>query len=118
MITHAPADDLAGVQVHDGRHVEPTLSGCDVGQICQPDLVRRRSRELPVQQVGGDRKSVATVGRLHPPLRGNEAAHAVAAHQALNPATTSLSSVCPQGGMHTRTAVAASAVGVHLANIG
>ena len=102
MITQAPADDLAGVQVQDGRHVEPALAGCDVGQVCQSDLVWRCSRELPVEQVGGDREGVAAVGRLHAAALGDKAAYAVAAHQAFDAPAANLSSVCSQGSVHTR----------------
>ena len=61
---------------------------------------------------------MAAVGRLHPPSGDDETAQAMAAHQPLNPATASLSSVCPQGGMHARTTVTASTIGVHLADLG
>jgi hypothetical protein len=33
MVAHAPTDDLARVQVHDGGHIEPAFAGGDVSQI-------------------------------------------------------------------------------------
>ena len=52
MITHGPADDLAAVEVHDGRQVQPTLTGRNVGDVGEPDPVRRRGHEVSIDQVG------------------------------------------------------------------
>src|SRR5260370_12935309 len=41
MIAHGPADDPAAVEVHDGGQIEPSLIGLDVGDIGEPDPVRR-----------------------------------------------------------------------------
>ena len=57
VVAHGPAHDFARVQVHDGGHVEPALASGDVGQVCQPDLVRPASGGEPaLQQVGGNRE--------------------------------------------------------------
>ena len=40
MISHGPADDLSAEEIHDGRQVQPTLRGRDVGDIGEPDPVR------------------------------------------------------------------------------
>ena len=98
---------LAGVQVHDGGHAEPALAGRDVGQVGQPDLVRHRCRERAVQQVGGNRASVATIGGLHAPPLGDKA---TAAYQPLNPAPAHPSPAGPERCVHARTAVTAPLV--------
>src|ERR1700712_3584372 len=113
MVAHAPpsfaclvAHDLARVQVHDSGHVKPTFIGSDVGEVCQPDRVGLGGgREGTVQQVRGNWEGTAAVGRVHPPARGNEATYAMAAHQALDAPAASLLAMCPQGSMHTGTAI-------------
>jgi hypothetical protein len=53
MIGHRPADDPAAVEVHDGSQIEPALIGLYVGDVGEPDPVRRGGREVPPQQVRG-----------------------------------------------------------------
>ena len=53
---------LTGEEVeHDGQ-VQPALAGPDVADVGQPDRVRRRDRELPIQPVGRDWMIVTAVG--------------------------------------------------------
>src|SRR3984893_15543391 len=59
MSRHRPADDPAAVQVHDGGQIELALIGLDVGDVGEPDPVRRIGAEVPIQQVRRDRKIVA-----------------------------------------------------------
>ena len=78
---------------------------------------------------------MAAVGGLHAAALGSEAAHAMAAHQALDAPTANPPPVRPQGGVHARAeqpkvpgasargmaaegAIPASAVGVRLADVG
>src|ERR1700694_1895357 len=67
MIAHRPADDLAAVQVHDGGQIEPALIGLDVGDVGEPDPVRRGGGEVSLEQVRGYREVVTAVGGAHPP---------------------------------------------------
>ena len=57
MIRHRPADDLAAEQVHDAGQIEPALIGLDVGDVSEPDLVRRGGGEVPLEYVRGIGKS-------------------------------------------------------------
>ena len=77
MIAHRPADDLARGEVEDRGEVEPSLSGGDVGDVRQPDGVRRRCRERLLQQVRRDRKVVAAVRRAGLEPTSCQAANAV-----------------------------------------
>src|SRR6478752_6309077 len=43
---HPPADDPAGIGVYDESHVDEAGPGRDVGEIGDPEHVRRRSMEL------------------------------------------------------------------------
>ena len=61
---------------------------------------------------------MAAVRRLHAPALGDEAAHAMAAHQALDAPAANPPPVCPQGGVHTGAAISAAAVGMRLADVG
>src|SRR5690606_1550081 len=46
-----PAHDLPRVQVHHRRQVQPALVGADVGDVGDPDLVRRVRSEVAVQHI-------------------------------------------------------------------
>jgi hypothetical protein len=47
----APADDASGVDVHDERDVDPARPGRDVGQVGDPQSIRRRCPELPLHEI-------------------------------------------------------------------
>src|ERR1700760_3970974 len=66
MIRHRPADDLAAVEVHDRGQIKPALISLDVGDVGQPDPVRRGGAEIALEQVRGDREVVTAVGSAHP----------------------------------------------------
>src|SRR5258708_37196393 len=84
MVLHRPADNPATMQVHDGGQIEPALIGLDVGDVGEPDAVRRGSYEVPIQQVRGDRHVVAAVGGPHPPWPRHDGPGPVMAHQSLD----------------------------------
>ena len=95
MICHRPADNPAAVQIHDGGQKEPALIGLDIGDVGEPDLVRRGGGEVPLEQVRSDREVVATIGGPHPPWPRHDGPDAMTAHQsfdatAAHPATLSL----------------------------
>jgi hypothetical protein len=50
-----PADHFSGEQVEDHGQIEPALTGWNVGDIRQPDLIGLRGREIPIRQIGRDR---------------------------------------------------------------
>src|SRR6266851_35259 len=105
MIVHRPADDPAAVQVHDGGQIEPSLIGLDVGDIGEPDPVRRGGDEVPTEQVRGDREVVPTVGGTHPPRPRHDGANAMTAHQALDPTTACPAALNLQLDMDTRATI-------------
>ena len=51
MVGHAPADDLAGRHVLDGRQVQPALVSGHIRNIRQPDRIRPISFEGALEQV-------------------------------------------------------------------
>lgn len=51
MIAQGPTDDLARRQIKDRLQRQPALAGSDVGDIGQPDPVRRGRREALTEQV-------------------------------------------------------------------
>src|ERR1700724_3462320 len=110
MIAHRPADNPAAVKVHDGGQIEPALIGLDVGDVGEPDGVRRGSDEVPIQQVRSDRKVVAAVGRPHPPWPRHDGPDAVMAHQSLDAAAAYPAALRLQFDMDARAAVASTGV--------
>jgi hypothetical protein len=82
---HAPADDVAGEEVEHGGQVQPAVAGRDVGEIGQPDLVRRLGGEVVAEPIRRDWIAVAVVGRAHTPGQGRQAPQAGPTHQPLDP---------------------------------
>ena len=56
-----PADDTPGEQIQDGSQVRPALSGPDVGDIGDPDLIRCRRGEVPIQLIRRNRMGVSRI---------------------------------------------------------
>jgi hypothetical protein len=48
---HGPADDASAVEVDDAGKVEPPLTGPELGHVSRPELVGRRWREVPLDQI-------------------------------------------------------------------
>src|SRR4249919_1736985 len=110
MIRHRPADDLAAVEVHDCGQIEPSLIGLDVGDVGEPDPVRRGGDEVPIEQVRGDREVVTAVGRSCPAWPRHDGANAVTAHQSLDATAAHPAALSLQFDMDTRAAIAAVGV--------
>src|SRR4030081_3254991 len=108
MIAHRPADDLAAVQVHDGGQIEPSLIGLDVGDVGEPDPVRRGGSEVAVEQVRGDRKVVTAIGGPHPAWPRHDGPDTVMAHQPLDTTAAHPTALGPQFGMDARAALASA----------
>jgi uncharacterized 2Fe-2S/4Fe-4S cluster protein (DUF4445 family) len=98
------------LHVHDGGKVEPALAGRDIGDVGEPDAVRRRGREVAIDEVGCDRKPVTAVGGADPADRRHDGADAVALHQALDPSEAHAAALVMQRGVNARAAVASTAV--------
>src|SRR5258708_15310962 len=113
MIRHRPADDLAAVEVHDRGQIKPALIGLDVGDVGQPDPVRRGGDEVALEQVRGDRKVVTAVGGAHPPWPRHDGPDTVAAHQSLDATAARAAALSPQLGMDARATIATIGVAVN-----
>ena len=112
MIRHRPADDLAAVQVHDAGQIEPALIGLDIGDVSEPDLVRRGGGEVPIEYVRGNREVVAAVGGPRPSWPRRVGPDTVTAHQSLDAAATHSAALSPQLGIDARAAIAPTGVAV------
>src|SRR5512146_2121346 len=118
MIAHGPADDLAAVEVHDRGQVQPALTSWNVSDVGKPDAVWRRSHEVAVEKVEGDRQVVTAVGRSHPSRLHHDGADAIAAHQSLDPAPAGAAALTTQGGMDTGAAITPAAVAMNTNDLG
>jgi len=105
MVAHRPAHDLAGRQVEHGGQIQLAFTGRDIGDVGEPDPVRRGCREALRQQVRRNRKIMTAVGRAGPEPAPGQRADAVPAHQPLDTATATPMAIRPQGGMHSRRPV-------------
>src|ERR1700745_2671956 len=108
-----PADDLAAVEVHDRGQIKPALISLDVGDVGEPDPVRRGGDEVALEQVRGDREVVTAVGGAHPPWPRHDGPDTVAAHQSLDATAARPAALSPQLGMNTRATIAAIGVAVN-----
>jgi hypothetical protein len=118
MVAHRPADHLARRQVEHGGQVKPALVRGYVGDVAEPNLVRRGHLEVLSEQVGRNRQAVAAVGGNGAEAARGNAADAVPAHQALDPATTGGATLGAQGGVDPRAAVAAPVLGMQATDVG
>jgi hypothetical protein len=77
-----PADDAAVEQITDAGEVELAVTARELGDVCDPSLVRCLGDEVAVQQIG----QAAGVGPATPPLlRRMRSDQVVRAHQARHP---------------------------------
>src|ERR1700751_6031459 len=113
MIRHRPADDLAAIKVHDRGQIEPALISLDVGDVGEPDPVRRGGDEVALEQVRDDREVVTAVGGAHPSWPRPDGPAAVAAHQSLDATAARPAALSPQLGMDARAAIVAIGVAVY-----
>jgi len=88
VIAHRPADDPAAEDVLDGNQVQPALPRAQIGDVGDPQPVRRRRQERPIDEVlahadarNADR-GLAALSRDDPGDAGlaHEALDALAAH--------------------------------------
>ena len=62
-IANCPTDNAPGVQIEDHGQIQPAFTHPNIADIACPFLVRRISREVPIQQVRRDVELVIAVGR-------------------------------------------------------
>src|ERR1700739_1852253 len=113
MIRPRQADDLARIKGQTGGQIEPALISLDVGDVGEPDPVRRGGDEVALEQVRGDREVVTAVGGAHQPCPRHDGPDTVAAHQSLDAPAARPAALSPQLGMNTRAAIAAIGVAVN-----
>src|ERR1700733_8040788 len=118
MIRRRPADDLAAVEVHDRGQIKPALISLDVGDVGEPDPVRRGGDEVALEQVRGDREVVTAVGGAHPSWPRHDGPDTVVAHQSLDAAAARPAALSPQLGMDAGAAIAAIGIAVNPLDIG
>lgn len=58
---HGPPNNAPGKQIDDNCEIKEALVGADVGDICDPELVRSVDIELSVQGVVGHDRRAATI---------------------------------------------------------
>ena len=51
-LTHGPADNLAAVEIQDGRQIKPAFLGFNVGEVGHPELVGHRGLGNLGQSIG------------------------------------------------------------------
>lgn len=83
MISHAPADDSAREDVLDGDQVQPALPRAQVGDVDDPEPVRRGGQESAVDEVLAD-PDARHPDRRAAALTGHHARDAGLAHQPLH----------------------------------
>ena len=54
-MTHRPADNPPGVEVHDDRQVEPAFPRADIGDIRNPTLMGGGGLKILIQEILGTR---------------------------------------------------------------
>src|ERR1700754_481319 len=113
MIRHRPTDDLSAVEIHHCGQIKPALIGLNVGDVGEPDLVRRGGDEVALKQVRRDREVVTAVGSAHPSWPRHDGPDTVAAHQSLDAASARAAALSPQLGMDARAAIAAIGIAVN-----
>src|SRR5438270_12434372 len=106
MIRHRPADDLAAIEVHDRGQIKPALISLDVGDVGEPDPVRRGGDEVALEQVRGNWKVVTAVGGAYPAWPRHDGPDTMTAHQSLDAAAARPAALSPQLGMDARAAIA------------
>jgi hypothetical protein len=79
-----PADDHAREHIDDERHVHPPGVGLHVGQVRDPQPVRGRRPELPLDEVGGAVQTLVAHRGAHPDPPAPTALHAEIAHEPLH----------------------------------
>src|ERR1700758_5430829 len=105
MIRHRPADDLAAVEVHDRGQIKPALISLDVGDVGEPDSVRRGGDEVALEQVRGDREVMTAVGGAHPAWPRHDGPDTMPAHQPLDATAARPAALGLQLDMDARAAI-------------
>jgi hypothetical protein len=97
------------------KHTLPRFLGArrTVGDVGEPDPVRRGGDEVALEQVRGDREVVTAVGGARPSWPRHDGPDTVTAHQSLDATAAYPAALGPQLGMDARAAIAATGVAVN-----
>jgi hypothetical protein len=106
MIGQRPADDSLAVTVNDGRQIQPSLPGGNVGDIADEFAARRRGGEVPADQVRGGRRGRIGLGGA-PPGPGLAGDQPESAHQCPDQLGRDGHPATREGGVHPPVAVGA-----------
>jgi hypothetical protein len=99
-----PSHDLATEQIQDDRQIQPALVGPEIGDVCRPDLIGFRRREVTLQQVRRDRQIVIRV-RRRDVLALVPCTNAMLRHQLANPLLAHAHATREQFLPHARPAI-------------
>jgi hypothetical protein len=88
VLLHSPADNFAAVEIHDAGEIKPTLSGSNVGNIADPNLVNAGGRGLSGEAIGSDRMVMVAVGGLDAKAAAAASDQALLAHKFFDAFTT------------------------------
>jgi hypothetical protein len=118
VLAHRPADHFSGEPIEDHGQVQPTLTGRDVGDIRQPDLIGLLGREIPIQQIGGNRQGMLAVGGAHAIAARHVSPDAMPAHDPLDPLAADAVARGAQLGIKTGRPIPAPMVSMNPPDIG
>jgi hypothetical protein len=116
VLGHRPADAAAREAVNDDGPVQLALPRGDLGQVGNPEPVRRRRREVAAHEIGRGRDARHRDRRaaLAPP---DHARHPGLAHQPRDPLATHAHAAVAQLGVHARPTVGGPALIVDRADL-
>src|SRR5215210_898884 len=115
MVLERPANDATAVAVDDDREVQPALPAAQVGDVGNPQPVRRRRMEVALDEIVGD-TNARDADRRAAPTSFDRAADACLAHQPLDPLPTDGDAVGAQVAVDPGRAVGAAARDMQLAH--
>ena len=116
-IADRPTDDTARKQINDYSQIDPPLPCPDIGDVACPLLVRPARGKVLLQEIRRNVEGVITVGRALE-LSAADDLDTILAHQAAHPALADADAQLVQLLCHARSAVAAKAQAVLVANVG
>jgi hypothetical protein len=103
VVAHRPADNAAAVRVEDDREKQPALTGRQVGDVSEPQLVRSSGREAATDEVRCRRSRRIGDRRAAPFPSPRDTFQLELAHQPGDPLAADPDPVrLPQLGMHPR----------------
>jgi hypothetical protein len=84
IILHGPADNFAAVEIHDAGEVEKALSGAQVSDVTDPDLIDGRWRRSLGEPVGRDRLIMVAIGGADAKSASAPCGQALLAHESFD----------------------------------